>query len=105
MESRRESSRGSILRMHPLTCSTTPSEMPIAQRNSSKSIGYIWTFSSEPTGMEATPFVLRPIREPDATMSKFSLRERNFSAVRAFGQSWISSRKSSVLPGTNSKRG
>lgn len=80
--------------------------MPLAQRNSSKSSGYISMMSSEPTGTElmpgsfvfdnlrcrffsSSPYPCTPSSEPVAITSKRPSSLKNFSEVRASGHSHI----------------
>ena len=84
--------------------------MPLAQRNSSKSSGYISMISSEPTGTElmpgsfvfdnlrccffsSSPYPCTPSSEPVAITSKRPSSLKNFSEVRASGHSIFCTKK------------
>ena len=91
---------------HLLTKASESSEYPLAARYSANDSECMTTCRSKPTGTERGTFLSRsflclmPSSEPDAMTSNVPSRASGLNAVRAFGQSCISSRNSSVRPGT-----
>lgn len=87
-------SKGFISDMCERIVSVWAWEKPIAHRNSSKSIGSMYSSSMEPMGVSLPSPTTSDRTDPEHAMSHLPSSTNGFKAENAPGQLWISSRKS-----------
>lgn len=99
MDSSSDRSKGSIRRMWSEMLRVTSSETPMAQRNSSKSMGWSSSPRTYPMGEGNLPSSLTPRKDPDATNLHLPSIDSGLSAENAAGQAWTSSKNTRAPSG------